>query len=98
MAYREHFDGSRRLRLLKILYDVQGYKANELIVGRMLDAFGYSVSSDQVRTDLAWLSEQGLLTVEELGDLQIAELTARGADVATGKIATPGVHRPQPGR
>jgi hypothetical protein len=51
--------------------------------------------ADQMRVRLAWLDEQGLITL--LGEqVQVARLTLRGADVASGAARCPGVARPRP--
>ena len=47
-----------------------------------------------MRAELAWLAEQDLLKVEQLDRLQVATLTGRGQDVATGAATVPGVKRP----
>ncbi|MEX2524483.1 MAG: ArsR family transcriptional regulator [Gammaproteobacteria bacterium] len=98
MPYNEHIARARRLRLLRILHEADGYRLNDIMLGKLLDNYGYNVSNDQLRTDAAWLSEQGLVTVQDFDDVQLISLTQRGADVAAGKITTPGVDRPAPGR
>jgi len=50
-----------------------------------------------VRTDLAWLAEQGLLQTATTGDVTMATLLTRGVDVAAGRAVVPGVKRPLPG-
>ena len=49
-----------------------------------------------MRGHLAWLDEQGLIVLAA-GDIQIATLTLRGEDAATGSARIPGVARPRPG-
>ena len=98
MEYNEHIARARRLRFLRVLQETSVYRLNDIMLGKLLDSYGYHVSNDQLRTDAAWLSEQGLVTVEDFDDIQIIILTRRGADVAAGKITTPGVDRPVPGR
>jgi hypothetical protein len=58
--------------------------------------YGHTASLDQVRTDLAWLAEQGLVSSRTTADVTIATLTARGVDVATGRAVQPGVKKPMP--
>ncbi|EQB9053855.1 ArsR family transcriptional regulator, partial [Vibrio cholerae] len=60
-----------------------------------LDAYGHKISRDVVRTHLFWLQEQGLVSLRDVGDCQIARLTGRGEDVATGQAVVPGVKRPR---
>lgn len=88
----------RRLAILQVLLAVMGNGAHEEMLRDSLRATkGKAVSRDLMRTELAWLAEQGLITVREIETLQIADLTARGADVANGFSIVPGVKRPTPG-
>ena len=49
------------------------------------------------RTDLAWLRDQALVRlIETVPGVQVAELSARGMDVARGMAIVPGVSRPSP--
>ena len=86
-----------RLTILRLLAQDPGYDINETILGKLVRQFGYQVSHDQLRTHLAWLAEQGLVTVATVADmLQVAKLTRRGKDVAEGCATCPGVARPEP--
>lgn len=65
---------------------------NDRMLAAEISRRGYTVSRDQVRGHMAWLREQDLVTVEEIGpELHVATLTQRGADVAEGNAAAPGV-------
>jgi Fe2+ or Zn2+ uptake regulation protein len=86
-----------RLVILRCLNEDPGYDLNESMLQAMLEALGHNVSRDRVRTELAWLAEQGLVTVTVVMNVQVATLTQRGADVATGRATVPGVKRPRPG-
>lgn len=97
MSYSEHVDADRRLVILRVLAESAAYTCNEYLIGSMLDGFGHVVGADRVRTDLAWLAEQGLIEVRDTADVQIATLTQRGLDVANGRAVVPGVKRPAPG-
>lgn len=85
-----------RLCLLRVLEQDEGYAHNDGILQSALGMVGHDVSRDRVRTELHWLKEQGLVTVEDVGNLVVAKLTARGADVAKGRSLVPGVKRPGP--
>ncbi|ARR08655.1 hypothetical protein Vc3S01_A0682 [Vibrio campbellii] len=74
---------------------MDGYEANESILDSCLDAYGHKISRDAVRTHLAWLEEQSLITIRTVAECQIATLTGRGEDVATGQARVPGVKRPR---
>lgn len=98
MNYAEHLSQHRRITILRILERSPGYKANESILCDSLNALGVTSTRDQVRTELAWLADQGLLTTEDLQGLSIATVTERGFDVARGLSTVPGVPRPSPAR
>ncbi|MBV7315463.1 ArsR family transcriptional regulator [Shewanella sp. NIFS-20-20] len=95
MSFKTLLIEDQRLVILRSLKEMQGYEANESIVDSCLDAYGHNVSRDQVRNHLAWLDEQGLITIRTVSDCQIARLTGRGEDVATGQATVPGVKRPR---
>lgn len=95
MSFKSLLTEDQRLVILRSLHEMQGYEANESIVDSCLDAYGHNISRDQVRNHLAWLEEQGLVTLRQVSDCKIARLTGRGEDVATGQATVPGVKRPR---
>ena len=97
MAYRDALDADRRLVILQLLEKSTGYTANEYTIYAALPGFGHEASMDRVRTDLAWLDEQGLVALDAPGGVHLAKLTQRGLDVATGRATVDGVKRPGPG-
>lgn len=86
----------RRATILQALLASGAYTAGESVLDVFLSSCGYKLSADQLRTELAWLAEQGLITIRtiEQADMQIATLTRRGQDVAEGRAVVPGVKRP----
>lgn len=86
----------RRLTILLMLVESPDYKANHFLIQAALDGFGHTVSMDRVKADLAWLAEQGLVTIQETAAVQVPQLTDRGLDVAQGRVQHPGVKRPRP--
>lgn len=97
MSYAEIIEADRRLVILKVLEDGATYACNEHLLRSLVGSFGHVVPADRLRTDLAWLAEQGLIDVREIGGVQIATLTQRGLDVAQGRAHVPGIKRPAPG-
>ena len=85
-----------RLVILRFLSEDAGFDLNESIIHSALGTLGHNVSRDRVRVELAWLAEQGLVSVREVMSVQIATLTSRGLDVAEGRAIVPGVKRPGP--
>ena len=53
--------------MLRFLSDSPGYEMNTSGMQDALDVYGHPVSRDQVETDAAWLAEQGLAEIEDLG-------------------------------
>lgn len=85
-----------RLVVLRLLNEDPSYSTNESILRDALANFGHTVSRDKVRTELRWLEEQGLVTIQEVTTVLVVRLTTRGADVATGAARVDGVKRPGP--
>ena len=97
MSYRTLIAEYLRLAILQVLEQDPEYAHNETVLQSALSALGHGVSADRVRSELAWLSEQGLLVVSDVYGLQVAKLTRRGADAARGRARVPGVARTRPG-
>lgn len=85
-----------RLVVLRLLSEDAGYATNDSILREALCGFGHTVSRDRVKTELRWLEEQGLVTLQEIATVLIARLTSRGHDVAEGRARVDGVKRPGP--
>ena len=96
-TYAQLLQEDRLLTILVLLADSADYRANQFLIQSALDGFGHAVSLDRLRADLSWLAEQGLTEISNAGDVQVAKLTARGLDVAQGRVPCPGVKRPRPG-
>lgn len=94
-SFREVTAADQRLIVLQALEEDPGYSHNEAVLRSVLGNFGHQISRDGLRTELAWLQEQGLITIADAGGIQVARLTARGQDVATGAARVPGVARPR---
>jgi len=97
MSFGKLLAEDRRLVILRMLASAPGYAANGFVLREGLAASGHAVSQDQLSTELAWLAEQGLLTIVPVADMAVAHLSPRGADVAAGLAVVPGVKRPEPG-
>lgn len=94
-SFREVAAADQRLIVLQALEEDPGYSHNEGVLRSVLGTFGHQLSRDALRTELAWLDEQGLITVSDAGGVQVASLTSRGQDVALGRARVPGVARPR---
>jgi hypothetical protein len=85
-----------RITILRLLEAQAGYSANCSILRDGAEAVGLTASRDQVRGEIAWLAEQGLVTMRAVENLTIAKSTERGLDVAAGRARVPGVKPPSP--
>lgn len=94
--YADFLSADRRLVILRILNEMPTYRANSSVLHSVLNQWGHDPSRDQVKTELRWLQEQGLVTVEDIGDgaVLLANLTERGMDVQAGRARVDGVKRP----
>ncbi len=87
----------RRLAILKVLAKSPGRSANCYVLHSSLNAIGHVSTLDQVRGALAWLGEQELVEVRDLGaGMVVADLRQRGDEVQAGLTTHPGVARPYP--
>lgn len=83
-----------RLLILRLLAEMPTYRANSSVLTLAIERYGHSPSRDQIKTELHWLAEQGLLQIEDIGPVLVATLRERGADVAKGRAVVPGIKRP----
>lgn len=95
MSFRDYLRKDVRLVLLRILTEMPAFRANSSVLANVLHQFGHATTRDQVKTELRWLAEQGLLTLDEAGDVLVATLAERGQDVAEGRAVVDGVARPR---
>lgn len=86
----------RRLLLLHLLSAAPTYTGNAYLLHQALSTHGHHPSIDSVKSDLAWLAEQGLVHLVVDPQITVATLTERGLDVAQGRAVVPGVKRPRP--
>ncbi|MBU2967072.1 ArsR family transcriptional regulator [Amphritea sp. 2_MG-2023] len=97
MPFAKFEQEDRRLVLLRLLAEDTDYKINSSILQQGLGMYGHSISRDKLHSEIAWLTEQDLVSYEELNSVQVVTLTQRGLDVAQGRAVVPGVKRPGPG-
>lgn len=96
MSYTSFEAQFRRRDILLTLAQSGDYTCNSALLRTMLRGRGYSVSTDQLQADIAWLVEQNLVKSRDLGGLALVTALARGVDVATGDAIVPGIARLEP--
>lgn len=93
-SFRELMMEDLRLVVLRLL-DEAGGDCNIHVLHPALDAAGHQhTSRDALRTQLAWLAEQGLVKLDEPAGVLLVSLTQRGEDAGRGRATVPGVKRP----
>lgn len=86
---------ARRLVILRILSERNGYQANSSILHAGLQHLGVVSSRDDVLTDVHWLRDQSLVEIHEpIPGVEVVTLRRRGQEVASGAAVVPGVQRP----
>jgi len=91
--------GHARLAILRALTEAPQHTGNDSLLSMLMEQLGLPVTRDQLRTQLGWLEEQGLIRLARPTDsLVVATLRERGADVAVGRAHVDGIQRPSPGR
>ena len=98
-SYFDYMVGHARLAILRALTEVPAHSINDSVLAMEMDRFGLPVTRDQLRTQLGWLEEQGLVRLARpTAELTVVTLRERGGDVALGRAHVEGVQRPSPGR
>jgi len=81
-----------RRAILDLLFDIGG-EHNDDVLSRLLAQLGHRVASRDVKEQLFWLAEQGLIAAEDLGPYRVARILQDGRDVAEGRLTVDGVSR-----
>lgn len=89
------FAEQQRILILQLLNEDSDCCLNEQMLQKGLLMFGHNVSLDKVKTEVAWLKEQGCVTTEVVGpSVILVKLTERGLDVVNQRAVIPGIDRP----
>lgn len=97
----DDFTAGLRLTILRLVAGSEGRTANEHVLQLAVERYGFRVSRDRIRTEMAWLRDQGAVAVVELdraGDrpLMVATANGRTLDVVDDRATVPGIARPSP--
>ncbi len=94
-SFYDYTMGHARLAILRALFEAVQHTANDSVLSMVMDQLGLPVTRDQLRTQLGWLEEQGLIRLTRPTDsLLVVALRERGSDVALGRAFVDGVQRP----
>jgi len=83
MSFENHLNQEMRLVLLRLLNEMPSYRGNSSTLHSGLSHWGFSLSRDQVRTQLHWLKDNGHILIElDNPDVMVVKLIESGQDVA----------------
>lgn len=86
-----------RRAILDLLNDIGGQQSDD-VIARLLAGLGHRVARRDVTEELGWLSQQGLVEIENVGPFVCGEITPDGIDTSDGKLRIDGVSRHRTGR
>lgn len=98
MSYATEVQKHKRLAILRHLAECSEYTSNASILGDVLRGVGLVASRDQIVTELTWLKDQSMVTLEDNDGFVIATATQAGVEIARGISTHPGIQRPRPQR
>lgn len=91
--YGKFLEPRRRGVLLAILHQSGAQGAGLSVLTSVAQQAGYRASYEVIEADLTMLSDIGLVTLRTIGTVQLASITQRGSDVATGQQTLPNIER-----
>ncbi len=86
-----------RRAILDLLDAIGGEQSDDTLALQLL-ALGHRVARRDVADQMAWLGEQGLIEIEELGPYRIGRMLPDGIDAAGGRLSVDGLGRHKTGR
>jgi len=92
--YRDLVRRDRRRDILAFLDASAEYTSNGEVIRDVLNHRGIGSTSDEVRTELWWLREQGFVDLEDHGHFVVVTARQRGLEIARGLARHPEVSRP----
>lgn len=95
--YDEYLTLDARLVILKELARQGDGRMNEVLLEKVLDAFGHHRSREWIRTQLRKLEELGTVRLTEVGTVLVAAITRAGVDHVERRSYVDGVARPSLG-
>lgn len=95
-SFPELSDTMRRARrrvILEILASTPDGQSGELFIEPVLNSRRIRSDRDQVRTELAWLADQGLIAIEEVSGEMFGTILAGGRAIAEAKRVHPDIEK-----
>lgn len=86
----------RRLDVLLLLDRMPGRCANDRVLGDCLAVRGFATPASQVRQDMQWLTDLGLIGLEAVDEVLVGRLTGTGEEALRGVSRVDGLRSPRP--
>lgn len=83
-----------RLTLLRALSDDPGKTANESLLQRVAESFGFNYTREEIRAELQFLANSKAVKLREVSDIFVATLLQRGQDHLDRRVEIAGVNQP----
>lgn len=97
MSFSEFLAEDRRLCILRLLSETGG-TANDSVLHTGIEHLGHvRIPRSDIRDDLRFLHDHGLIKIEWFKDVMVATVTKRGIELTEGRIAVDGVKSPSIG-
>lgn len=94
-SFSRRLEEETRLRVLQILADRDDLRLNSILIGKQLsDQWGVNESREWLHQQLRYLANLGALTIIDVKDIRIAELTETGRAFLEREIVLEGVRKP----
>lgn len=97
MSFADFVREDQRLIILRILSKLPGYSSSHSIIFEGVTRYGHHPTRLEIKEDLRWLEDRGLVSIENNEAIVIARLTERGGEVLAGRMTVEGVKRPTEG-
>ena len=85
-----------RRAILDLMNDIGG-EQNDDVLATLLAELGHRIARRDVATEMHWLADQRLITVEQLGPFLVGRTLSDGRDIAEGRLVIDGVRRHKTG-
>lgn len=94
MAFEDHLIEDARLVMVRELAEQNDGRLNESLLATVLQVYGHTRSRDWVRTQIRKLEELGAVSVTEIGNILVAQITRAGIEHIERRSVIEGIKRP----
>ncbi len=96
-SFGRHMDEDARLVMLQELASQTDYRLTEIILHRVIEAYGHNRSRDYVKTQIRAMAELGAVQIVQGDPVMIVEIVQAGIDHVLRRKVVEGIARPTAG-